>query len=73
MALDAKLTPNAIRHHIAENSKMRACDLADQLGIVEAALVAAKGARRITAAPDAIMPALTACGPVVGLSRNRPQ
>jgi putative hemin transport protein len=71
MGLDAKLTPDAIRHHVAENSKMRARDLADQLGIAEAALLAAQGARRITGAPDAIMPALTACGPVMGLTRNR--
>ena len=71
MSLDAKLTPDAIRNHITENSKMRARDLAGKLGIGEAALVAAQGARRITASPDAIMPALKACGRVMGLTRNR--
>ncbi|EET47331.1 hemin-degrading factor [Thalassobium sp. R2A62] len=70
MALDAKITPDEIRQHILENPKMRARDLADQIGVGEAALVAAQGARRINASPDAIMPALTACGLVMGLTRN---
>ena len=70
MVRDTKLTPSAILHYIAENPKMRARELADQLGIGEAALVAAQGARRITSAPDVIMPALSICGPVMGLTRN---
>lgn len=71
MALDVKFTPDVIRNYITENPKMRSRDLANQLGIGEAALIAAQGARRIVASPDAIMPSLTSCGPVMGLTRNR--
>ncbi len=71
MALDAKIiTADVIRDQIKQNPKMRARDLAEQIGVGEAALLAAQGARRITASPDAIMPALTNCGPVMALTRN---
>jgi len=70
MALDTLITPAEIREHLSDNPKMRARDLAQQIGVGEAALLAAQGARRISASPDAIMPALTACGPVMALTRN---
>lgn len=70
MALDARISADEIREHISQNPKMRARDLADQIGVGEAALLAAQGARRISAAPDDIMPALKACGPVMALTRN---
>ncbi|WP_458792721.1 hemin-degrading factor [Yoonia sp. MH D7] len=70
MPLDALITASEIREQIATNPKMRARDLADQIGVGEAALLAAQGARRITPAPDALMPALKTCGPVMALTRN---
>ncbi|WP_341365693.1 ChuX/HutX family heme-like substrate-binding protein [Yoonia sp. BS5-3] len=70
MAIDAALSPDEIRQHIADNPKKRARDLADQLGVGEAALVAAQGATRIHASPDAIMPGLKPVGEVMALTRN---
>lgn len=65
--------PEAIRAARAENPKARARDLAQSLGISEAALVAAHvghGATRIAAHPDGLLPRLTAFGPVMALTRN---
>lgn len=66
-------SPEAIRAARAENPKARARDLAQTLGISEAALVAAHvghGATRIAAHPDGLLPRLTAFGPVMALTRN---
>lgn len=65
-----KLTPDAIRAAIADAPQMRPRDLAETLGIGEAALVAAKGARRIRAHPDGIMPHLCRVKEVMALTRN---
>lgn len=70
MAANAALTPDQIRQQIADNPKKRARDLADHLGLGEAALVAAQGATRILASPDAIMPGLKQVGEVMALTRN---
>ena len=64
------LHPSEIRSQITDNPKMRTRDLADQLGIAEAALVAAQRATPINANPDALIPALKAVGPVMALTRN---
>ncbi|WP_223633507.1 hemin-degrading factor [Rhodobacter sp. TJ_12] len=53
--------------------KARPRDLARDLGVPEAALCAARigqGATRIDVAPDALIPRLTALGPVMALTRN---
>ena len=67
------LSPEAIRAARIDNPKARARDLAETLGLTEAALCAAQtghGATRIAAHPDGIMPRLTAFGPVMALTRN---
>lgn len=66
-------SPEAIRAARSDNPKARARDLAQSLGISEAALVAAHighGATRIAAHPDGLLPRLTAFGPVMALTRN---
>jgi len=66
-------TPEEIRAARAENPKLRDRDLADRLGISEAALVAAdtrRGVTRIAAHPDALVPRLAALGEVMALTRN---
>jgi putative hemin transport protein len=66
-------TPDEIRAARAENPKLRDRDLADRLGISEAALVAADtglGVTRIAAHPDALVPRLAALGEVMALTRN---
>ncbi len=64
------MTPEEIRAAIADNPKMRPRDLADSLGLGEAALVAAGGATVIKAHPDDIMPRLASVGPLMALTRN---
>ena len=67
------LTPAAIRAHRADAPKARARDLAHQLGLREAELVAAHqghGATRISADPRRLMPAVATLGEVMGLTRN---
>lgn len=70
MATEAAHTPDNLRQQMAGNPRKRARDLADQLGVGEAALVAAQGAPRILASPDAIMPGLKQVGEVMALTRN---
>ncbi len=68
-----QLSPAEIRARRAEAPKTRARDLAHQLGLREAELVAAhlgQGATRISADPRRLMPALAALGPVMALTRN---
>lgn len=60
-----------LAHEVA-NPKMRPRDLAQTLGISEAELIAARvgrGASRITADPDALMPAAERLGEVMALTR----
>jgi putative hemin transport protein len=66
-------TPEEIRAARAENPKLRDRDLADRLGVSEAALVAAdagSGVTRIAEHPDALVPRLSALGEVMALTRN---
>ena len=66
-------SPEEIRAARAAEPKMRARDLAESLGIAEAEICAAlvgAEATRIAAHPDAIIPQLTAFGPVMALTRN---
>lgn len=70
---NASIAPPDIRTAIKDNPKKRARDLADQLGVTEASLLAAQvghGVTRIAAHPDQIMPTLTALGEVMALTRN---
>lgn len=72
-APNTALNPAAIRAAFDDNPKQRERDLAARLGITEAQLVAARtghGVTRITADPDRIMPAVTALGEVMALTRN---
>ncbi|MEM1389125.1 MAG: ChuX/HutX family heme-like substrate-binding protein [Pseudomonadota bacterium] len=67
------LNLSEIRQALAAHPGMRARDLAEHLGVGEAALVAAQvgaGATPITADPNVIMPAFEALGPVMSLTRN---
>lgn len=64
------MSPEEIRSAIAQNPKQRARDLAEQLGIGEAALVAASGGVALAAHPDQIMPHLCNLGEVMALTRN---
>lgn len=62
-----------IRQAEDESPKLRARDLADKLGISEAALVAARcgeGTLRIDPHPDGIMAAVARMGEVMALTRN---
>ena len=57
----------------ADKPKARDRDLAQELGVSEAELLAAHvghGATRIAAHPDRIMPELAAFGPLMALTRN---
>lgn len=67
------LSPAEIRARASEITDKRAREKAEHLGIAEAQLVAAyvgHGTTRIAAHPDGIMPALTAVGEVMALTRN---
>ena len=69
------LSPNpaAIRAAFDSSPNQRERDLAARLGITEAQLVAARtghGVTRITADPDRLIPAVTALGEVMALTRN---
>ena len=67
------LSPEEIRAQSAAITTMRAREKAEHLGITEAQLVAAQvghGTTRIDAHPDALLPALTALGEVMALTRN---
>lgn len=67
------LTPEEIRAKAAEIIDKRAREKAEALGITEGQLVAAQvghGTVRLEAHPDRIMPALTALGEVMSLTRN---
>ena len=64
---------HSIRKAQADNPKMRARDLAQQLGISEGEYVAAwlgEGTRRIAVDFNRIFPGLEACGEVMALTRN---
>ena len=72
MIQPAAVNPSDIRDFLAENPKLRARDAADALGIAEAQLVAARvgrGATRIAAHPDRIIPAAEQLGEVLALTR----
>lgn len=76
MTLDtlAPVSPTDLCRGRADAPKTRARDLADTLGVTEAALVAAHvdGAKvvRIDPAPNRLMPAIQALGDVMALTRN---
>ncbi|QBY01481.1 hemin-degrading factor [Rhodophyticola sp. CCM32] len=73
MAAENIPSEDDIRAAIAANPKARPRDLADQLGIAEAALVAAdlsNPATRIEAAPERLMPMICGLGEVMALTRN---
>lgn len=66
-------SPTEIRQAIAEHPALRERDLADKLGISEAALIAAQvgdGATRIAAEPDTLIPMAQTFGEVMALTRN---
>jgi putative hemin transport protein len=66
-------SPAEIRAAVRDNPKLRARDLAQNLGISEGELVAAhcgETARRISVEFDAIFPALESVGEVMALTRN---
>ncbi len=65
-------TPSAIRAALADSPKLRSRDLANQLNISEAQLLAAQTGRdvtRISADPDLLMPATETLGEVMALTR----
>lgn len=71
----AEPTPTSqdIRDAIADNPKLRERDLAEQLGISEAQLLAAqigRGVTRMAAHPDVVMDAAQQLGEVMALTRN---
>lgn len=73
MSAEAKPAPEAIRHARADNPKMRERDLASQLGVSEADLVAAhvsEGVRRIEPRVNDLLLGLEAVGEVMALTRN---
>lgn len=66
-------SPDDLLAALADHPKLRARDLADRLAVPEAALVAARvgrGATRIAAHPDRLMPAVERLGEVLALTRN---
>ncbi|SOB93688.1 hemin-degrading factor [Rhodobacter maris] len=66
-------SPEDIRAARAEDPRPHTRDLAARLGIAEAEIMAAllgHGATRIDAHPDALIPRLTALGPLKALTRN---
>lgn len=72
MTTASPLSPAAIRKAEENAPKLRARDLANQLGLSEAQLVAARigqGATRIAAHPDRLMPAAELLGEVMALTR----
>lgn len=72
-AVDQTLDPSEIRARRAEAPKLRDRDIAENLGVSEAQLVAAHcghGATRIAAHPDRIMPLVEHLGEVMALTRN---
>ncbi|WP_425049729.1 hemin-degrading factor [Psychromarinibacter sp. S121] len=73
MEATAAKEPQDLLRALEENPKARPRDLAAQLGVTEADLVAARiglGVTRIDASPDALMPLLGGLGPVMALTRN---
>ena len=77
MAATAEMTPDRIRACRADAPKLRDRDVAENLGISEAELVAAhvgadgpRRAVRVAAHPDQLMPAAEAMGEVMSLTRN---
>lgn len=69
----ARLSPEAIRTACTENPKTRERDLAAQLDLTEADLLAAHtglGATRIDATPAKLIPLVQELGPVLALTRN---
>ncbi|QDZ02559.1 hemin-degrading factor [Nitratireductor mangrovi] len=73
MTEKAKPSAADIRHARQENPKMRERDLASQLGITEAELVAAHcghGVRRVNVDLERLLPGLEAVGEVMALTRN---
>ena len=67
------MSPDQIRAARVDNPKLRERDLAAQLGISEAQLVAAHvgpGVRRIKDDPDVLVPRLAALGEVMARTRN---
>lgn len=67
------LSPDEIRQAIKDHPKMRARDLAETLGLPEAALVAAQigfGVRALRAHPDRLVPLFGDLGEVMALTRN---
>lgn len=71
--MTTQLSPAQIRAEQLLNPKMRARDLARQLGISEAALVAAacgEGAVRLDAPMETLFPMLESLGEVMALTRN---
>ncbi|MHC0053612.1 hemin-degrading factor [Actibacterium sp. D379-3] len=73
MAQPAPLSADQIRQARIDSPKTRDRDLADQLGISEAELVVAqvgRGATRIDANPDKLLPLARELGEVMALTRN---
>ncbi|ADZ70692.1 hemin-degrading factor [Polymorphum gilvum] len=73
MTADSRPTPNAIRRARADHPERRERDLARDLGISEAELVAAfcgKGVTRVTPSMSAICSAMAPVGEVMILTRN---
>ncbi|SFE74620.1 hemin-degrading factor [Roseivivax sediminis] len=71
--MTTSLTPSDIRAEARQQTATRERDLAAQLGIAEAQLIAAfsgDGVTRIAAHPDRLMPAAETCGEVMALTRN---
>lgn len=72
MTQQPAVTPKDIRTYLSDHPKLRARDAADDLGIPEGELVAARiglGVTRITAHPDRIIPAAEKLGEVMALTR----
>ncbi len=71
--MTTSMTPSDIRAAKAANTDKRDRDLAYELGISEAALVAAHtghGVTRISGDPDVAMPCISSLGEVMSLTRN---
>ncbi|MEM6618402.1 MAG: ChuX/HutX family heme-like substrate-binding protein [Pseudomonadota bacterium] len=75
MTVPAELSPDDIRALQKEKSGLRARDLAEESGISEAALVAARvgrdGVTRVASHPNDLIAAVPSLGPVMALTRNR--
>ncbi|MEM8958842.1 MAG: ChuX/HutX family heme-like substrate-binding protein [Pseudomonadota bacterium] len=73
MAVHGRLSPEEIRAARAEQPKLRERDLAENLGISEAQVVAAHvgfGAQAVEAHPDRVIGTAKLLGPVMALTRN---